>query len=92
MMTQPPDLDATSTLAREAKARADRATPGPWAVVAGETNGPFGVCAGRQIISCAAALIERHETATFIAAARTDVPAIADAVLALVERVRELSE
>ena len=30
MMTQQPDDDAIATMAREAKARADRATPGPW--------------------------------------------------------------
>ena len=104
MMTQPPDLDATSTLAREAKARADRATPGPW--VCGErwqrgpknkrrdTHPALTAIASVGLGQC---VLTEHDGGVyptndqkFIAAARTDVTALADAVLALVERVSEL--
>ena len=104
MMTQPPDLDATSTLAREAKARADRATPGPW--VCGErwqrgpknkrrdTHPALTAIASVGLGQC---VLTEHDGGfyptndqKFIASARTDVPALADAVLALVEMVRVL--
>lgn len=86
------DLDAIAGRAREAKDRADRATPGPWSPVAGSMNGPFGVCTNSQIVRAVAALIEKQDAAVFIASARTDVPALAADVRALVERVRELEE
>ena len=89
MMTQPPDLDAIATLAREAKARADRAAPGPWEWSFATLYNRVTICNGRTICTDGGRQAGRPDIA-FIAAARTDVPALADAVLALVERVREL--
>ena len=103
MMTQPPDLAAIATLAREAKARADRATPGPW--VEGQkklrNKPPIDSCPDHETVIAMTAPGQGvfadppggsypHFDGKFIAAARSDVPALADAVLALVERVREL--
>ena len=65
-----PDLTEIEKLAREAKERAEKATPGPWH----EYD----------------ELDWSEDTIKFIAASRTDVPALADAVLQLVQRVREL--
>ena len=91
------------TLAEEAKARAEKATPGPW-----ETKGPstglgryddggdYAVLTGGLIIAEAFRLVghgtERpaFENAAFIAHARSDVPALADAVLRLVEENERL--
>ena len=89
MMTQPPDLDAIATLAREAKARADRAAPGPWEWSFATLYNRVTICNGRTICTDGGRQAGRPDIA-FIAAARTDVPALADAVLALVEMVRVL--
>lgn len=96
------DLDAIEKLAREAKERADAATPGPW-----EWDGrreendpdmPGGVFVyhpqGSFLADTAICLSDTYEDdhldLDFIAAARADVPALADRVLALIGRVREL--
>jgi hypothetical protein len=99
------DLTAIENLARDAKERAEKATPGPWVangqenygsrVVSddahGVTIGWFGengayTKAGFHVVSSG----EAGANAVLCAASRTDVPALADAVLQLVQRVREL--
>ena len=103
-MTKPPDIEAIAALAREAKARADRATPGQWVCGARWQRGPkdkrrddhpgltaiAGVGLGQYVLTEHDGGVYPANDQRFIAAARTDVPALADAVLALVERVREL--
>lgn len=90
-----PDIEALRVLATEAKARADAATPGPWFVarpnrippsqtLVAQVCGSFDQIAGAQPHAPAAA------DNTFIAAARTDVPALADAVLASVDEINSL--
>lgn len=97
-----PDLTDIEKLARAAKERAEKATPGPW-----EWDGrreesdpdiPGGVFVyhpqGSFLATTAVCLSDTYEDdhldLDFIAASRTDVPALADAVLQLVQRVREL--
>ena len=106
----PDDLAGYREQAREAKGRAEEATPGPWAVET-ETDGD-GEFDGRWWTYVRGVERERpgeqfrevifrydddygtdqRKDAAFIAAARSDVPNLADAVLALadtVERQRE---
>lgn len=97
------DLDAVLVLATGAKERASLAEPGPW--VAKEMDvppdDPFADylrtrCDGidsqsHNVVSTDCGVYDPDiDTARFIAAARDDVPALADAVMALVARVREL--
>jgi len=81
------------TLAEEAKARAENATPGPWfAEDIGESrNGPYAVrYETRTTAGDVAPPPVRHGDTIFIAHARSDVPALADAVLRLVEERDEM--
>jgi hypothetical protein len=66
-------------LATEALERAEKATPGPWDTELGSFHY---VIAGGEIV---ATTDEATSDAAFIAAARTDVPTLAHAVLELVE-------
>lgn len=96
------DLYTITNLARNAKARADRATPGPWEwdgrTEEKDDDMPDGFFVyhpqGAFLSSTAVCLSETYEgdhlDLDFIAAARTDVPALADAVMALVGVVRQL--
>ena len=99
-MTQKIDLDAYAALAREAKVRADRATPGPWKWwtscsfrrLTQERRGAKegGVMYAFRCSDGVSDIQISEADMAFTEASRTDVPALADAVLALVERVREL--
>jgi hypothetical protein len=85
------DLDAIEKLAREATAIADKATPGPWTY---KPNGRRSVVRpdGREVrtvCSCLSANEQDVADWQFLAAARADVPALAERVLALIARVRE---
>ncbi len=92
------DLDAIAALAMAAKERADKATPGPWEwwtscsyrrlTARGGQIG--GVMHGHTCRDGVPDIIVSDKDMAFTAAARTDVPALADAVLALVERVKKL--
>lgn len=94
-----PDLVKLHKLATEAKTRADAATPGPWEWDGrreeNDPDMPGGVFVyhpqGSFLADTAICLSDTYEDdhldLDFIAAARTDVPALADAVLTLVERV-----
>ncbi len=92
------DLDAISALAREAKERADKATPGPWEWwticsyrrLTARDGKIGGVMHGYTCGDGVPDIIVSEEDMALTAAARTDVPVLADAVLALVERVRGL--
>lgn len=77
-------------LARAAKARAEAATEGPWEPLGTGVEGGdhWYVCDRGEAIASISAQdgineAQREPDATFIAAARTDVPRLADAVLAL---------
>ena len=103
------DIDALTALARDAKVRAERATPGPWledeCYIFSDTDGLvpadtplFTVhydndreCSADESQRLTEIWREQHANADFVVAARTDVPALADAVLALVEMVRQLN-
>jgi len=80
----------TADLARAAKARAEAATEGPWEPLGtGVAGGDhWYVCDGGEAIALISTQdgineAQREPDAAFIAAARTDVPLLADAVLAL---------
>lgn len=99
-MTQKINLDAIAALAREAKARADRATPGPWKWwtscsfrrLTQERRGAKegGVMYAFRCSDGVSDIQISEADMAFTEASRTDVPALADAVLALVEMVRVL--
>jgi hypothetical protein len=91
-MTDPVDVDA-------ARARANAATPGPWtAITSGRANGDhWYVCddsQGLAMISSDDGINEdqREPDAVFIAAARSDVPALADEVDRLRAENEQLQE
>ena len=66
------------------RARADAATPGPWwSFFDGDD---YGICGGENSV----AYDVGHKNAQFIAAARTDIPALCDEVDALRKRAAEL--
>ncbi len=87
------DIKAALTLAREAQARADAATPGPWLHIAvtgqarGSTSLDVYTANGHDLITrdC-----DDLDTAEFLAAARSDVPALADLVRRLAGEVLTL--
>lgn len=87
----PLDIPTLRALAAAARERADKATAGPW-----RTNGPCVLSArqGGDLVCSVAGQEspeERLSTLRFIAAARTDVPALAAALeqaVAEVERLR----
>ncbi len=93
------DLDALVRLAVEAKARADKASDGPWEYDP-VLDGTIESARGGAVASVAehtSSLAVSHSgemysgaDARFIAAARSDVPALADAVMALTDEVRGL--
>ena len=99
-MTQKINLDAIAARASEAKARADRATPGPWKWwtscsfrrLTQERRGAKegGVMYAFRCSDGVSDIQISEADMAFTEASRTDVPALADAVLALVERVKEL--
>jgi len=87
------------TLAEEAQERADKATPAPWTTPTGPDRLDFGrveAVASQRVCECAVGRLRGPEPvgrsrdeqvvcdADFIAHARSDVPALADAVLRLV--------
>jgi hypothetical protein len=83
-----PDLAEIEARASKAKERASEATPGPWTADLDDTGE---VLSGQRIIATLHYQgDEGIPNQMFIAAARTDVPALADDCLALVARVREL--
>lgn len=70
--------------------RAENATPGPWQI-ATTTDGAYALDTDDMII---AATIERTEDATFIAHARTDIPALLDHIAeleTLINIIREIA-
>ena len=83
------NTDEYKRLATEAKARADKATPGPWKDEYGnddtshirDSNGDYMF-----------EVLGQYTDTEFIAHARTDVPTLADAVLALIERNAQLQQ
>lgn len=79
------DLDRLTAAAQDALARADAATEGPW------RDGPMGDVESDDGI---AGIWVAHDVCdsdrAFIAAARSDVPALARAVLDLAAEVRHL--
>jgi hypothetical protein len=84
------EIKAALTLAAEAKTRADAATPGPWLHVAvtGQTRRStalniYTADVQQLIVSDSDTL----DTAEFIAAARRDVPALADLVRRLADEL-----
>lgn len=86
----PLDIPTLRALAAAARERADKATAGPW-----RTNGPCVLSArqGGDLVCSVAGQEspeERLSTLRFIAAARTDVPALADALGAALDEVRRL--
>lgn len=89
-MTGAIDIEAARKLAEEAKARAEAATPGEWQVATGdEAPGTayrvIGLLSSEIAFICSTYGVQPVDLtdATFIAAARADVPALADMVLAL---------
>lgn len=99
-------LTAYLAAAKAAKGRADKATPGPWwrtdppwgmsdAVHAGPSDDPH-TAKAHVCISATFIPIEVNEDIDeaadmgFIAAARTDIPTLADAVVALAAEVERL--
>lgn len=91
-MTGAIDIEAVRKLAEEAKARAEAATPGEWQVATGdEAPGTayrvIGLLSSEIAFICSTYGVQPVDLtdATFIAAARADVPALADLVLALLD-------
>jgi hypothetical protein len=87
------DIDAALAFARAASARADAATPGPWLHVA--VTGRVRRSAALNIYTADVQQLivsdsDTLDTAEFIAAARSDVPALAGAVRRLANEVRTL--
>lgn len=98
------DLTSIEQMARAARERADKATPGPWKQLAieenllvfGDSQGTYvatNVTEHGTIADCdctfgPAKWAERVANAAFFAAARQDIPALADALLSLVEIAR----
>jgi hypothetical protein len=68
--------------------RAENATPGPWEI-ATTTDGAYVLDTDDMII---AATIERTEDATFIAHARTDIPALLDHIAELEAELARLKD
>lgn len=84
-------LTDLETLAREALARAEKATPGPWIIRLGDTGycRPVVLCKHGGILAELTSHDQVQEDATLMAYARTDVSALANAVLELCERLRK---
>lgn len=95
-------IEAHVALAVQARLRADRATPGPWLEGQRKLGNKHPVndhpgCSSVALVAPGQGVFTAHAGGTrpandgeFIAGARTDVPALASAVLALAARVREL--
>lgn len=73
------NLNELEALARAAKDRADKATPGPW-----RTEGDCAMASVDDIATVIARAFFSQQDVKFIAAARQDVPALADAIEKLV--------
>lgn len=93
-------LDAMAVMAMAAKTLSDKATPGPWkwwtsCSFRRLTEDRWDAQAGgvMHAFTCRDGVADievSDDDMAFIAASRTAVPTLADAVLSLVERVREL--
>ena len=96
------DLEAAQRLAEQAKARAEASSHGPWRRWGTKDISGFGnevprvaqLGNGGSVFAIAyvvtdAERAEKDATAEFIAAARSDVPALADLVIYLIERVQK---
>lgn len=88
-MTSITDL---KTIAREALSRTEKATPGPWIIRLGATGycRPVVLCKHGSILAELTSHDQVQEDATLMAHARTDVPALANAVLELCAREKDL--
>lgn len=80
----PVDLEAARKVAAEARARADNATPGPWADETYEVWGPEGDALVMWIAEV------RNASDATNAAARTDVPALSALVEQMAEEIESL--
>jgi hypothetical protein len=88
-------FDELDAMARAAKARADAATGGPWEATAEDDGTPV---VFRPMVDVAMGAVQvimtadwgTDEDAEFIAAARVDVPAMADALLEMTAEARRL--
>lgn len=93
-------LDELDAMAREAKERADKATPGPWrstrsgAVLPPDDvdRGPEKRLLDPEILVAAGTVRECDANSAFVAGAREDVPALAAALLEATAEVRRLRE
>lgn len=87
----PLDIPTLRSLAVAARERADKATAGPW-MQSDDRRGTAVVDGTRSITVCrhGADRVTSRENAAFVAASRTDVPALADALVAALDEVERL--
>ena len=89
------EIQAAVDMAKRAKELAEKATPGPWDESDDDGNETCGVCSEEGYHSTGPWDVSEDEAiadTVFIAASRTTVPALADAVIALDEELTKVQE